>query len=245
MHTIAPITGMLLMFWAQISLADTLTGRVTSVLSGDTFAMLANDDASQTITLSEVETPEDTQPFSEDAKQALREKTLNKTVTVTYTPVPDSRGIRGKVMVGNRWLNRDMVAAGWAWHVRSESNNWELARSEKEARRQRRGLWQDPTPTAPWVYREEAKREAQFLEAWESDVRKDKLRKKGGNSKRKSSNATSTKGKKKKSGKGSAASGGKKSPKHKGQGKKKSKNSRKSRKSKSKKGFSVDKKLSR
>ncbi|MBT3374627.1 MAG: hypothetical protein HN742_28355 [Lentisphaerae bacterium] len=216
------LTGVTLASWSQIAPGETLRGRVTSVLSGDTFVLLAGEETSQRVTLSEIETPEDEQLFSEDALRVLQEKILNKTVSVTYTPGKDDREIRGKVMSENRWINRDMVAGGWAWHVRSESDSWELARSEKEARRERRGLWRDPTPTAPWVYREEAKEEAQFRSAWEEDIQKSKSRKRdAASSKTESAKGASVKSRDKSSAKSSAKGGSKKNSSSQAKSKKK------------------------
>lgn len=47
-----------------------------------------------------------------------------------------------------------MVQAGFAWHYAQFSDNDPvLAASEEFAKRNRRGLWSAPTPTAPWEFR--------------------------------------------------------------------------------------------
>lgn len=44
--------------------------------------------------------------------------------------------------------NEEHVKAGLAW-----VNNEKLRESEREARQSKRGLWADPDPIPPWVYR--------------------------------------------------------------------------------------------
>jgi endonuclease YncB( thermonuclease family) len=52
-----------------------------------------------------------------------------------------------------RSLNRELVAAGYAWWYRIYSSDQGLKALEKEARASRRGLWADPNPTPPWDFR--------------------------------------------------------------------------------------------
>jgi micrococcal nuclease len=47
----------------------------------------------------------------------------------------------------------EMIRAGCAWHYRQYSDDAGYAAAEQDARRARRGLWQDATPVAPWAYR--------------------------------------------------------------------------------------------
>jgi endonuclease YncB( thermonuclease family) len=60
------------------------------------------------------------------------------------------------VYVDGKSANRIMVQAGYAWQYRkyckeSFCDDW-LA-DEKQARKLRRGLWQDNSYEAPWIWR--------------------------------------------------------------------------------------------
>ncbi len=80
---------------------------------------------------------------------------FNKTVKVIVTDTDRYSRSVGDVYLGPTWINREMVAEGWAWHYVQYSKSPELAAAEKRARAARRGLWADPHPIAPWLYRNE------------------------------------------------------------------------------------------
>ena len=50
-------------------------------------------------------------------------------------------------------VNLALVAQGLAWHDKRYSDDEDLAEAEKAARRDRKGLWSDPSPVAPWEWR--------------------------------------------------------------------------------------------
>jgi len=50
-------------------------------------------------------------------------------------------------------LNKELVKAGLAWWYCKYSADQSLAQLEIEAREAKRGLWQDPKPVPPWVFR--------------------------------------------------------------------------------------------
>ncbi len=58
----------------------------------------------------------------------------------------------GDALLDGRVLNRELVANGFAWHKRY-SSDLGLARLEETARAQKRGLWVDAHPVAPWGFR--------------------------------------------------------------------------------------------
>jgi endonuclease YncB( thermonuclease family) len=58
------------------------------------------------------------------------------------------------VLPDGRSLNQELVRAGYAWWFRKYSRDGRLARLEEEARADRRGLWADQAPEAPWDFRD-------------------------------------------------------------------------------------------
>jgi hypothetical protein len=58
-----------------------------------------------------------------------------------------------RVTVDGRDAGLEKIRAGCAWHYRQYSDDAEYAAAEQDARRARRGFWQDTTPVAPWDYR--------------------------------------------------------------------------------------------
>lgn len=51
-------------------------------------------------------------------------------------------------------LNRNLLAAGLAWHFKRYNDDPELAELEDEARKASRGIWADPNPIPPWDWRQ-------------------------------------------------------------------------------------------
>ena len=62
------------------------------------------------------------------------------------------------VLPDGRSLSQELVRAGYAWWFRKYSRDGRLARLEEEARQDRRGLWADAAPQAPWEYRVSGRR---------------------------------------------------------------------------------------
>ena len=132
--------------------AAEFTGRVVGVADGDTATILSGRTRYK-VRLAEIDAPEKRQAFGMAAKKALSAKIFGQTVRVVWT-VRDRYGRTvGTIYLGERWINREMVAEGWAWHYRAYSKSQNLADAERAARVKRLGLWADDHPTPPWEFR--------------------------------------------------------------------------------------------
>jgi endonuclease YncB( thermonuclease family) len=60
----------------------------------------------------------------------------------------------GRVVVDGDDANAAQVRDGHAWVFRRFENDAALIALEAEAKAARRGLWRDPEPIPPWVWRE-------------------------------------------------------------------------------------------
>ena len=77
-----------------------------------------------------------------------------KEVTVqTYGHDKYGRIIGDVYLPDGTLLNKELVKAGLAWWYCKYSADQFLAQLEIEAREAKRGLWQDPKPIPPWVFR--------------------------------------------------------------------------------------------
>jgi micrococcal nuclease len=132
--------------------------RVVSVTDGDTLTVLRNRDQIR-IRLYGIDCPEPNQPFHTRATRRTAELAHGKMVTVR----PVSRDRYGRlvawvVLPGGRSLNETLVAEGLAWHFRRYApREARLAELEQAARDARLGLWRDPEPTPPWLWRRQAR----------------------------------------------------------------------------------------
>lgn len=150
-----------------------LHGQVTNVTDGDTLQIQVIDGGSllrsgrQRVRLASVDAPERTtsperpgQPFGNAARRFLSDRVHGRTVTLTcfeqdpyerhICDVPDPRepGVT---------VNQLLVTEGMAWanmegrgrFLRDES----LIGLQDQAKKHKRGLWAEPDPVPPWVWR--------------------------------------------------------------------------------------------
>jgi endonuclease YncB( thermonuclease family) len=134
----------------------TIVGSVVSVHDGDTLTVLV-EKTSTKIRLFGIDAPElDGQPFGQAAKQGLSERAFGRKVQVHVTGKDRYGRVIGRVFVDGRDINAELVASGFAWwYVQYAPEDDTLKQSEATARAERRGLWQDPAPVAPWEWRKQ------------------------------------------------------------------------------------------
>ena len=144
--------------------AYTLTGRIVQVSDGDTINILV-DRQTHRIRLASIDAPETGhgsarpgQPFGEASRKKLAEHVAGKTLTlicyekdhygrdVCDVPVADTTANRLQVQSGMAWANQQ----GGGKYLRDRS----LPELEKQAKVARLGIWSEPKPVAPWVWRQ-------------------------------------------------------------------------------------------
>jgi micrococcal nuclease len=130
-----------------------VTGNVTRIADGDTFTMIFDNGFEVRVRLNGIDSPEKKQAFSNRAKQTLSALIFNKKVKVYYESKDRYGRVLGDIYIDNLNVNHEMVRRGMAWHFIRYSDDETLAALEKEARKNRIGLWADPNPVAPWKFR--------------------------------------------------------------------------------------------
>lgn len=133
----------------------TFSAKVIRIMDGDTMEVLYQNHPVK-IRLAHIDCPEKrgSQPFGNNAKIALSNLCFAQQVTV-YGEKFD-RYKRLIAVVANhkkQIVNQEMVRQGMAWHFKKYSSDVHYARLELIARKQRVGLWQEQSPTAPWEWR--------------------------------------------------------------------------------------------
>ena len=150
-----------LVLWALLgwpAAAAEFTGRVVGVTDGDTIKVL-HDSHSETVRLLGVDAPEKRQAYGDRARRFTAELAFDRTVTVRFSGRDRNGRLLGEVVLPDgRSLSQELVRAGYAWWFRRYSRDVRLARLEEEARHDRRGLWADAAPQAPWEYRVNGRR---------------------------------------------------------------------------------------
>ena len=132
---------------------EIIIGRAIEVYDGDTISVV-NNDKKYRIRFYGIDAPESRQEHGKIARNALREKILGKEVSVTVKNLDRYGRAVGKVSLGSRDINLEMVKEGHAWHYISYAKKeHDIAEAEKEARANKLGLWQNASPMPPWDYR--------------------------------------------------------------------------------------------
>jgi endonuclease YncB( thermonuclease family) len=137
---------------AAFAKSSRFAGVVVKVHDGDTISVVRRGHAEK-VRLAGIDCPELRQAFGNRAKNLTSRLASGQMVTVRVQGSDDyGRRLGVVILPDGRSLNRELVAAGLAWQVKT-SKNKQVAQLEKDARRAKRGLWADADPTPPWEYR--------------------------------------------------------------------------------------------
>ncbi len=127
---------------------NVIAGKVISVTDGETLIVVDESKAKHRISLAGIDCPKSSHAYGKKARKALAAKVFRKDVRVEWREKDKYGHTLGDVILHDRWINKELVAEGWAWHCKEESNSKVLALAETKARASRAGLWQDKKLTA-------------------------------------------------------------------------------------------------
>lgn len=151
--------------WAQSAAQRELPGggivegELLAVADGDSFTLRAADGRIWQVRIAAIDAPERRQPWSDVSRQRLRQRLQGREVRVRAEKFDPYGRVVGTVLVGDEDVGLAQVSDGVAWHFRRYEREQEpaarvrYARAEASARQSRRGLWRDPDPLPPWVFR--------------------------------------------------------------------------------------------
>ena len=133
--------------------ADSVTGRVASIISGDSFILTAHRKKHK-IKLADVSAPGRGQPYADSARQLLTQLIFAKTVTVRLVDRDRYGRSLGWVEAAGLDINRRLIELGAAWVSRQGELNKPLLALEKQARWIRAGVWGLPESeqVPPWLW---------------------------------------------------------------------------------------------
>ena len=136
--------------------AASLFGKVIEVNSGDVLTIF-NLNRPVRVKLLGVDAPEMNQAFGDVAKKHLADLVLDKSVLVEYSGIASDSSLTGRVLLNNSDIGAQMIRDGAAWfdtntNRLSTTDRDVYQQSEQAARNERRGLWQEENPIAPWEF---------------------------------------------------------------------------------------------
>lgn len=136
----------------KVSAQDELTGKVVSVLDGNTIEIVTGANESYKVVLAGVDSPELTQDYGDKAKKFLDKKLSNKEVEFQIRGKDRWGNYLAVVLIGGDDPRIELLQEGLAWT--SEKNpDPELETHRAEAQEKGKGLWKDENPTPPWTFR--------------------------------------------------------------------------------------------
>jgi endonuclease YncB( thermonuclease family) len=151
------LLALILLLAGGPALAETLAGTVIVVIDGDTVLFKPDtyhpsSRAFLKVRLAQIDAPESRQPHGEAATQALKALALKRRATLEIVATDVYGRMLGRLAVEAVTVNAELVRSGHAW-ASSRGGDGALAALQREARRERRGLWRDADPVPPWAWR--------------------------------------------------------------------------------------------
>ncbi len=146
---------------AQAALgAETVQGRVTKVVDGDTVWVTDTLEKPRKVRLVGIDAPERKQPWGEEARRILADRILGEPVAMEIAGY-DRLWKRDLAVLYHRGMNVNLwlIQAGAAWAYRGRPNDCppalrrEIEAAEMEARAAARGLWADANGVPPDEHR--------------------------------------------------------------------------------------------
>jgi len=137
--------------------AASLFGKVIEVNSGDVITIF-NLNRPVRVRLMGVDAPEMNQVFGDVARKHLADLVFEKSVLVEYAGIGADSSLTGRVLLNDADIGAQMIRDGVAWFDptngnRLSANDREVyQQSEQAARNEKRGLWQQENPVAPWEF---------------------------------------------------------------------------------------------
>jgi len=142
---------------ASIAGQSSFEAKVIKVIDGDTISVTDEQNKKVIIRLYGIDAPESKQAFGQISKKALSTAISAKFISV----IDHGTDIYGR-MLGTVWLdgydiNASMVDSGYAWVYRYEGNAIVpgYLKFENTAQKNMKGLWAEPSPVAPWEWRQQ------------------------------------------------------------------------------------------
>ena len=134
--------------------AGGFSARVIGVVDGDTIEVL-HKERLERVELHGIDCPEKGQPFGKRAKQATSDLILGKQVEIAKHGTDKDKHIVAEVLLPDgRNVNQSLVLNGWCWWSRKYApKDMALQQAEEVAKATKKGLWADPNPVPPWIYR--------------------------------------------------------------------------------------------
>ena len=130
-------------------------GKVIKVIDGDTVDILTPKKQKIRVRLLDIDAPESQQAYGKASRKYLASLIAGKNVFVQESNKDIYQRTLGTIYLEQININAKMVANGFAWAYRYKGivNNNNMLKLESKAKQNKKGLWKDKRPIAPWEFR--------------------------------------------------------------------------------------------
>ncbi|MDQ7824343.1 MAG: thermonuclease family protein [Candidatus Eremiobacteraeota bacterium] len=135
--------------WAR---AESFTGKVLSALDG-TNILVRRDDREVSVKFYGIECPEIGQASGAEAQDYVRGLLVGKDAFIDVKSVDHSRRLVSRVTVDGKDVSLDLAKAGLAWYDKKATYEPSLQAAVEDAKKEKKGLWAEENPVAPWDFR--------------------------------------------------------------------------------------------
>ncbi|MWP46855.1 thermonuclease family protein [Gilliamella sp. Pas-s27] len=131
------------------------SGKVVKVIDGDTVDILTFTKQKIRVRLLDIDAPERSQAYGNASRKHLALLIAGKNVFVKENKKDIYKRALGTIFLNKVNINAKMVEDGYAWAYRyhNTANNKAMVKLEEIAKQNKKGLWKDKHPIAPWNYR--------------------------------------------------------------------------------------------
>ena len=146
------------------------TAKVHKVVDGDTIIVIGKSGNKFRIRLTGIDAPEKNQAYGLASKFQLSSVISDKWVFLESNPkagkpytVDSYKRVLAKVILNGTDINLLQISSGFAWHFKryqnqqSPSDRVAYDHAEKNAKKNKLGLWEEKKPIAPWKWRKISK----------------------------------------------------------------------------------------
>jgi micrococcal nuclease len=129
-------------------------GKVVGISDGDTFTMLGTGNQQVKVRLYGIDCPEKAQAFGTVARHKLSDLIFGQIVRLDQKDTDRyGRTVAIVYTKKGRNVNEEMLRSGLAWHYKQYDQNPAWDELVLQAQQQKSGLWAQPHPTPPWLWR--------------------------------------------------------------------------------------------
>jgi endonuclease YncB( thermonuclease family) len=139
--------------------ADMVQAQILEVHDGDTVTAQIAHGRPFHVRLNGIDAPELSMTFGAESRDHLRAEVLGQPVILDIAQLDVYGRTIARILHDGKDANLDMIEGGFAWCYRKYLRNLSLTNrdayqhAEDDAKSHSRGLWNLPTPLAPWDFR--------------------------------------------------------------------------------------------